>query len=203
MVARVDMEPGGGQWRPRRRRSGRRRSRAPPCRPRRRGRTPSSHRNAEIRGCRVRVIPWTWQRAAYGGGGEKTREVYVRRDVGGVEGGGDAGGVEGERAVHLPELRLQRLHRAGHVRVERRRARRTPAAPRGGRGAGPRDERGDGGGGARHPFRSAWADVILVPAKCFASLKPSLMRPCEARNGPWPSDEAHYERICFGPGPAT
>lgn len=82
----------------------------------------------------------------------------VRGDVGAPEGGGDAGGVEGEGAVHLAELRLQRLHRAGDVRVEverqvgrgRVRPPHGPPAALGGCGARPREEGGEGGGGGRH-----------------------------------------------------
>ena len=67
----------------------------------------------------------------------------MRGDAGAAEGSGDAGGVEGEGAVDGAELRLQRLRRAGHVRVERHvrrpgRDRATPADARGGRGARPR-----------------------------------------------------------------
>jgi hypothetical protein len=52
--------------------------------------------------------------------GRRGREVaYVGGDESTAECGGDAGGVEGDGAVHLPELRLQRLHRPGHLRVER------------------------------------------------------------------------------------
>ena len=67
----------------------------------------------------------------------------MRGDAGAAEGSGDAGGVEGEGAVDGAELRLQRLRRAGHVRVERHvrrpgRDRATPAAAPVSRGRGAR-----------------------------------------------------------------
>jgi len=89
----------------------------------------------------------------------------VRGDARSAEGGGDAGGVEGDGAVHGAELRLQRLRRAGHVRVERHVGRRhrdryrgTPAHAQGCRaracGGGswprPRDGAGAAAGGGRH-----------------------------------------------------
>jgi hypothetical protein len=81
-------------------------------------------------------------------------------DARAAEGGGDAGGVDGEGAVHGAELRLQHLRRAGHVRVERRdrdlgRVRATPGDAQGGSGSGtmPRPREGcraAASGGGRH-----------------------------------------------------
>lgn len=101
-------------------------------------------------------------------------------DAGGAERGGDAGRVEGEGLVHLPELHLQRLHRAGHLRVERARARphRPPAAPRVAR---PRREggggQGGGGCGRRHRRRPATDSNPHTPTASDVKLKVYPRRP--------------------------
>jgi hypothetical protein len=97
---------------------------------------------------------------------------YVRGDAGAAEGSGDAGGVEGEGAVDGAELRLQRLRRAGHVRVERHvrrpgrdrgRVRATPADAQGGRGARPRPREGGRAAAAGGRHRRGRSKLVNQP----------------------------------------
>jgi hypothetical protein len=163
------VEPGGARWRPRRRRFRRRWNPAPPGRPRRRGRTPSTRRNAEIDNGRSEHREQSSQQE------RSSRDVkgYVRRDEGAAERGGDTGGVGGEGAVHGAELRLQRLRRAGHVRVERQvgRGRAQPPEPstaRGGSGSGARARPRRGGrhrlGGSGNP-ELGWLARVGYPRR--------------------------------------
>jgi hypothetical protein len=89
---------------------------------------------------------------------------YVRRDAGAAERGGDTGGVGGEGAVHGAELRLQRLRRAGHVRVERqvgrRRGRAQPPEPNTARGGSGSSARARPRRGGRHRLGNPRARLL-------------------------------------------